>query len=260
MHIVCIHAHPDDAEILAGGTLALLAQGGHSVTIASMTAGDAGSTTHSADETGDIRRKEAAAAAAVIGAQYRCAEFRDLAIFNTHESRQRVTALLREIRPDIVLTASPVDYHCDHEATSILVRDACFACSVPNYATAEQDKFPALGAIPHLYFMDSIGGIDRFGAVLEPDFVADVKSTFETKRRMLAAHASQREWLKYQHGMDDYLEVMERWTRARGALVGVDYGEGFRRYAGHPYPETPLLEELLGTRAIIHGGQWGSAQ
>ncbi len=131
---------------------------------------------------------------------------------------------------------------------------------MPNYATEEQDKFPALPAIPHLYFLDSIGGIDRFGSVLEPDFVADVKSTFDIKRRMLASHASQREWLKYQHGIDDYLEVMERWTRSRGALVGVDYGEGFRRYAGHPYPETPLLEELLGTRAIIHGGQWGSAQ
>jgi hypothetical protein len=63
-----------------------------------------------------------------------------------------------------------------------------------------------------------------------------------------------------QHGIEDSLAIMERWTRDRGALVGVDYGEGYRRYAGHPYPETPVLEELLGSKAIIHDRQWGSAR
>jgi LmbE family N-acetylglucosaminyl deacetylase len=220
-----------------------------------MTAGDGGSTAQGAEETAAIRRSEAAAAAKIIDAEYVCAGFADLAIFNNDESRRRVTELIRETRPDLVLTASPVDYHCDHEATSVLVRDACFASSVPNYGTAT-----ALPKIPHLYFMDSVAGIDRFGASLEPDFVVDVKSTFETKRSMLAQHASQRDWLKRQHGIDDYLATMERWTRSRGKLVGVEYGEGFRRYAGHPYPETPLLEQLLESKAIIHDRQWGSAK
>ena len=252
MHIVCIHAHPDDAEILAGGTLALLAESGHSVTIVSMTPGDCGSTAHSAEEIAAIRRKEAAQSASLIGAGYVCAEFRDMAIFNTDDARRRVTEVIRKARPDIVLTAAPVDYHCDHEATSVLVRDACFAASAPNYATNAPDAGPALKAIPHLYFVDSIGGVDRFGAPVAPDFVVDVKATFETKRRMLASHRSQREWLQKQHGIADPVEVMERWTRARGALVGVDFGEGFRRYAGHPYPESPLLEELLGEKAMVH--------
>jgi len=252
VRIVSIHAHPDDAEILAAGTLALLAQTGHQITIVSMTPGDCGSTVHSADETAAIRRREAAESAIMIGATYLCAEFRDMAIFNSDESRRRVTELIRSTRPDLIATASPLDYHCDHEATSALVTDACFAASVPNYQTNTSDPAPPLAAIPHLYFMDSIGGVDRFGASIEPDFITDVKSTFETKRRMLAAHQSQREWLKKQHGIDDPLEVMERWTRGRGALAGIDLGEGFRRYQGHPYPQTPLLEELLGGKAIIH--------
>jgi LmbE family N-acetylglucosaminyl deacetylase len=252
MHIACIHAHPDDAEILAGGTLALLAQAGHRITIVSMTPGDCGSTAHGPEEIAAIRRKEAAQSASLIGAEYLCAEFRDMAIFNTDDARRRVTELLRKARPDIVLSAAPVDYHCDHEATSILVRDACFAASAPNYATNAPDPAPVLKAIPHLYLVDSIGGLDRFGTPVEPDFVVDVKTTFDTKRRMLAAHASQREWLKKQHGIEDPVEVMERWTRGRGALVGVDFGEGFRRYAGHPYPETPLLEELLAAKVIVH--------
>ena len=252
MRIVSIHAHPDDAEILAGGALALLAESGHSITIVSMTPGDCGSAELGSEEISAIRRREAASAAQLIGGDYLCAEFRDLAIFNTDESRRRVTELVRKTRPDILLTAAPVDYLCDHETTSLLVRDACFAAPAPNYKTNATDAAPPIESIPHLYFMDAVGGVDRFGVPIEPDFVVDVKTTFDAKRHMLAAHTSQREWLKRQHGIDDYLEMMERWTRERGSLVGIDLGEGFRRYPGHPYPQTPLLEELLGSKVIIH--------
>lgn len=232
--ILAIHAHPDDVEILAGGTLAQLSAAGHQVLIVSMTPGDCGSREYGPEEIAAIRRQEAAASAARIGAAYRCAEFRDMAIFNDDTSRRRVTEILRAARPDMVLTASPVDYMCDHEATSLLVRDACFAASAPNYATLS----PALPGIPHLYYMDPIGGI-------EADFYVDIGAHFETKRAMLAEHASQREWLRAQHGMDDYLLTMERWTRAQGRRAGVTFAEGFRHYKGHPYPESPLLEDLV---------------
>jgi LmbE family N-acetylglucosaminyl deacetylase len=250
MHVACIHAHPDDAEILAGGTLAHLAAAGNRVTIISMTAGDCGSAAFSAKEISTIRQREAAAAAKIIGADYKCAKFRDLAIFNTDLSRRRVTELIRKARPDVILTASPADYHCDHEATSILVRDACFAASAPNYSTSAKDPAPPLHSIRHLYFMDPIGGVDRWGATVQPDFVVNVKATFKTKRLMFAAHESQREWLKRQHGIEDPLQEMDRWTRARGKLAGLDFGEGFRAYRGHPFPETPLLEDLLGTKVV----------
>ena len=240
MEILSIHAHPDDAEILAGGTLALLSQLGHNVTIVTMTAGDCGSAEHGPEEIAAIRQAEAANAAALISARYRWAGFGDLNVFNNDASRRQVCGLIRELRPELVLTASPVDYHCDHEATSILVRDACFAASVPNYGSG-----PALAAIPHLYFMDSIEGADRDGRPLTPDFFVNVTPLMERKRAMLACHASQRAWLKQQHGIDDYIAQMEQWTSARGASCGVPFAEGFRRYPGHPYPQTPLLEELL---------------
>lgn len=248
--IVLIHAHPDDAEILAGGTLALLAERGHSLTIVTMTPGDCGSTERTPEEISAVRRAEARAAAALIGADYVCAEFRDLAIFSDDASRRRVTALLRRLRPDLVLTASPVDYMCDHEATSELVRDACFGAPAPNYDTSAWDPAPALEAIPHLYFVDPIGGVDRDGRLVLPDFVVDIGGLFETKRAMLARHESQRQWLLRHHGMDNYLETMEQWTRSRGRLAGCEFGEGFRLYKGHPYPQTPLLEELLGPERV----------
>lgn len=243
MKIACIHAHPDDAEILAGGTLTLLARLGHSISIVTMTAGDCGSATLPCDEISAVRLAEAAAAASVIGAHYRCAGFRDLAIFNDDPSRRAVTGLLRDLQCDIVLTAAPSDYHADHEATSQLVCDACFAASVRNYqAPGESAPLPA---IPALYFVDSIEQRDRQGNIAAADFVVDVATTFPTKTLMLAKHESQRSWLKQQHGMDDYLRQMEEWTRQCGSRAGIEFGEGFRQYRTHPYPSAPLLQQLL---------------
>jgi N-acetylglucosamine malate deacetylase 1 len=244
--ILAIHAHPDDAEILAGGTLALLAARGHELTIATFTAGDCGSHDLGPEEISAVRLGEAAAAAEVIAADYFCLGFRDLAIFHDDESRRSVVDALRRARPQIVLAASPVDYMCDHEAASALVRDACFGAPMPNYRTED----PPIAAVPHLYFMDPLGGRDRDNAVVRPDFIVDVAGTFERKREMLAAHASQREWLRAHHGVDEYLLEMERWTKERGALAGVSHGEGFRQYRGHAYPATPLLQELLSGAAI----------
>lgn len=242
MKILAIHAHPDDCEILAGGTLALLAQAGHQLILCTMTPGDCGSAEMPADEIASVRRLEAATAAMMIGAEYLCAEFRDLAIFNDDASRRRVTQLLRQVRPDIVITANTPDYHCDHEATHLLVRDACFGASAPNYAPGEH---PALESIPHLYMMDSTGGIDRDGNILEPDFYAEVSESLDTKAMLIGCHSSQRNWLRRQHGMDDYVDMAIRWTKARGAQTGLAHAEGFRQYCGHPYPQTPILQDLL---------------
>jgi N-acetylglucosamine malate deacetylase 1 len=243
MRIASIHAHPDDAEILAGGTLALLSGLGHELTIVTLSAGDCGSMTHGPDELAAIRKAEATDSAQLIRATYRWGGFRDLAIFSDDPSRRSVTGLLRDLRAQIVLTASPSDYLSDHESTSQLVRDACFAASIPNYTTPAQS--PPLPAIPHLYFMDPIDQRDRSGNIIVPDFTIDVASTFETKRTMLAKHVSQRLWLQQQHGTDDYLKQMEDWTRACGARVGVALGEGFRHYKVHPYPSEPVLQRLL---------------
>jgi LmbE family N-acetylglucosaminyl deacetylase len=244
--ILAIHAHPDDVEILAGGTLLHLAQMGHSVTVITMTAGDCGTAEYDAATIMEIRRNEARASCRLLGAEYVCGEFRDLAIFNDDASRRRVTELLRAVQPNIVLTSSPVDYHCDHEATSALVRDACFAAPAPNY---QSGSAPVLPAIPHLYFLDPDEGRDRDGNLITPEFVVDVSEHLERKKEMLACHESQRAWLRKHHGMDNYIETMEEWTRARGALAGLALGEGFRQYRCHPYPQSPLLQELLGPLA-----------
>lgn len=243
--ILAIHAHPDDVEFQCAGTLVLLKRLGCAVTIATMTPGDCGSAEHAADEIAAIRRQEARKSAELLGADYVCLEFRDLSIVVDNPSRGKVCEALRRARPDIVLTAPPVDYMTDHEITSVLVREACFSASVPNYSTRQWDPASPLCTIPHLYYVDSVEGIDYFGRPLAPDFIVDVTSAFDLKQKMLACHESQRNWLRKQHGIDEYLERAERWAAARGREIGVKYGEAFRQHTGHPYPSDNRLAQLL---------------
>jgi len=246
--ILAIHAHPDDIETLCAGTLALLAAGGHRLVIATVTAGDCGSGETSAAETARIRKSEAAAAAAMIGAAYRCVGVGDLAVFNDDPTRRLVTETIRWARPEIVITSAPADYHPDHEATSMLVRDACFAAPAPNYRAG--DSAP-LNAIPHLYYMDPIGGRDRDGNRVAPEFGVNIEAWFETKQRMLSAHESQTSWLKKHHNIDDPLEAMTSWSRRRGKHLGVTFGEGFRQYRHEPYPTDARLQDLIGASLVM---------
>jgi LmbE family N-acetylglucosaminyl deacetylase len=257
IRVLALHAHPDDVEFQCAGTLVLLGELGHNLTIATMTPGDCGSAEHDAEAISAIRRQEARSSAAFIGADYVCLEFRDLAIFNDDDSRRRVTEALRRTRPDLILTAPPADYIADHEMTSLLVRDACFAASCPNYTTRQWEPAAPLQKIPHLYFVDPLGGTDRSGSPIPPDFYVDVSRVFTKKRAMLACHASQRNWLLRQHGIDEYLDMQARWGAHRGNDVGVAQAEGFRQYRGHPYPQDNLLAKLLGQDG--RGKQGGSA-
>ena len=241
--ILAFHAHPDDCETLCAGTLAILSALGHHVVIATATAGECGSVDHTLEETGAIRRMEATRAAAAIRAGYLCTGLPDLGVFNDDPSRRAVTAVVREARAEIVITASPIDYHPDHEATSVLVRDACFAASAGNYRAGNASP---LAAIPHLYFMDPIGGRDREGRRMAPAFAVDISEQIEVKRQMLSAHESQTTWLLAQHGIEDPIEAMAGLSRRRGEEFGVTWAEGFRQYRHEPYPRTPLLQDLLG--------------
>ena len=239
-------AHPDDAEFLCAGALIRLARElGWSVHIASMTPGDCGSAELPPEEIANIRRAEGARAAGLVGAVYHCLEERDLCIFYEERPLERVTRLLRAVRPRLVLTHSPADYMLDHEVASTLVRAAVFGAPIPNFFRDHGHEAP-LVYIPHLYYCDPIEGKDALGRDVTPQFCVDVSGVIDAKAAMLAAHASQRDWLLKHHGMDQYVESMREWCGRRGRECGVAYAEGFRQHLGHGYPRENLLGELLG--------------
>jgi LmbE family N-acetylglucosaminyl deacetylase len=248
--VLSLMAHPDDAEILCGGTLVLLARTGWKVHIASATAGDCGSSTLGPDEIAAVRRKEGSEGARVIGGEFHCLERRDLRVRYDDETVADASDLLRRVRPRIVITHSPSDYMVDHEQISLVARAAAFAAPVPNAPAARASK--PLDAIPHVYYADPIEGKDPLGVPIVPSLLVDVGDVLETKLEMLSKHASQREWLRSHHGIDEYLESAKRWSRERGRLAGVDHAEGFRQHKGHAYPQDDLLAFTLRERAVIH--------
>ena len=248
--ILAIHAHPDDLELQCAGSLLKLRELGHDIALATMTAGDKGSANLEPEEISRIRRAEAETSAALLGAEYHCAGLKDLEITFDVATRRLVTEIIRKVRPDLVITAPPSDYMADHEITSQLVRDACFAAPIRNYKTRQWDPAPPTTHLPSLIYCDPIDGLDAFGHLATPDFIVDISEVINRKLDMLACHSSQRDWLRQQHGMDEYLEACRRFGARQGARIGKGYGEGFRRHCGHPYPVDNRFAEALNAVAL----------
>ncbi|MCI0684472.1 MAG: PIG-L family deacetylase [Gemmataceae bacterium] len=244
--IFAILAHPDDAEFLCAGTLIRLKrEHGWDVHIASMTPGDCGSVEHGPQEISRVRRAEGAHAAALIGAHYHCAEERDLLVVYGDTALEKVTRLVRQVRPSVLITHSPTDYMVDHEQTSLIVRAAAFGAPIPNFLVDRKLGTP-LEHIPHLYYCDPIEGKDPVGREVPPGFGIDIGGVIDVKAEMLARHASQRDWLMKHHGMDQYIQAMRDWGAHRGQQCGVQVAEGFRQHLGHSYPQDNVLGKLLG--------------
>lgn len=255
--VLSLLAHPDDAELLCAGTLLRLAQEHQAeIHIATFSVGECGSHSYDAQKTASIRRQEAQNSAAFAGATYHCLDQPDLGILYSPASLLSTVLLMRQLRPNIVLAHSPVDYSLDHEQSSLLARAACFAAPVPNYPNNYIDKDLALAGsaaametIPHLYYCDALEGKDNLGRSLPPSICVDIDSVVEGKAQMLACHRSQFEWIAQHHrhsASQDLVATMRAWGRTRGELIGSQYAEGFRQHKGHAYPQNDLLGDLLG--------------
>lgn len=244
--ILAFQAHPDDVEFTCAGTLTRLKQeAGWEIIIATATSGDCGTLEYTPDEIARIRNGEAKAAAAILGAEYYCAASTDLLVMYDTPSLRRFTEVVRKARPDIIITHSPVDYLIDHEITSQLVRTAAFAAPAPNFLTFDPQPAKRLDHVPHLYYAQPLESKDWFGQRIEPGFVIDITGVMDTKEKMLASHASQRNWLRDHHGMDEYIDSMKRAGTEYGKLIGKTYGEGFRQHLGHGYPEDNIIGKTL---------------
>ena len=237
-------AHPDDAEFLCAGTLVRLADAGWQVHIATATPGDCGTTTLQAEEIARIRRGEGAAAARLIGAEYHCLEERDVQVVFDKAANRKAIDLFRRVAPSLVFTHAVRDYMLDHEQVHQLARSATFSYAVPN---ASALPLVAGSAVPWLYYCDPIEGIDPYtGEAIVPTARVDISGVIDRKIDMLACHASQREWLRAHHGIDEYIEAMKRHSAMRGAQMGVAFAEAFVQHRGHAYPHDDLLEQLFG--------------
>jgi len=225
MRILAVGAHPDDLDILCAGTLAKYAQRGDQVFMAISTNGECGSSTLPKEEIARIREQEARSAAAIIGAELIWLGYPDEFLYENEATRLRYIDLVRETRPDVIITHDlQHDYHPDHLTTGQLLWNTRVMPAATNIKT----KHPRWEKIPDLYFMDTIGGIN-----FPPQEYVDISSTMEIKRKMLAEHRSQIDFMKKQYGMT-LVEFMEICSAFRGLQASVRYAECFRRSVTFP--------------------------
>ncbi len=217
LRILAVGAHPDDVEIRCGGTLARYAEMGHHVMMAYATNGNKGHLTIPSDELAIIREKESRAAAAVIGAEVFWMNFPDAELFYDKETRLAFVDMIRQARPDIIITHWSEAYHPDHMAASQLVCGASYISTVP-YVKTEHDP---CAAVPLIYYFEVDFTVESAAA----EYV-DITSVYDTKRKMLACHQSQFEWLRENHGINLEDRMTPR-DLSYGAQCGVTYAERF---------------------------------
>jgi N-acetylglucosamine malate deacetylase 1 len=246
INVLALFAHPDDAEFLCAGTLAQLAARGAKIHMATLTAGDCGSTTLPPARISAVRKKEASRSAALIGARYHCLKSKDLLVFYDRPHLNKVMELVRQTRPSLVLTHSPVDYMIDHETVSHLCQSACFGAMAPNFKTGARHPAPPLQGVPHLYYADAFGRRDILGIKIESAISVNISATLKRKEEMLACHDSQQAWLKAQQKIPETISTMRKMAKEAGKRAGLRWAEGFRQHLGQGFPASNLLKELLG--------------
>ncbi len=244
--VLALFAHPDDAEFLCAGTLVHLADRGANIHIATLTAGDCGSTFMPAAKIARIRRREAMRAARLIRAAYTCLEEKDLSVFYDRRTLRKAMELIRRVSPNLVLTHSPVDYMVDHEITSRLGQTACFGAMAPNYRTGTTRAAKPLRNVPHLYYAEPFGGRDFLGKEIRSNVFVDISATVERKEEMLVCHESQQTWLRAQQRVSDNLGIPRQMAERAGQLSAFRWAEGFRQHLGQGFPQHNLLGDLLG--------------
>jgi len=235
--IAAIFAHPDDAELVMGGTLALEAARGRRVAMVDLTRGESGSR-----GTVATRATEAQAAARILGAAHReSLGLPDARLLPLPEQKDVVVAALRRLRPRVVVFQHWEQRHPDHAWASRIVYDACFVAGLRNY---RPDLGPAFRPFKLVYALATTEA-----AEIAPSFVVDVTASWETKMKAVQAFVSQftpAAGETVSLPFERFRENAELAARRQGAKIGVLYGEAFVTR------EPILVEDLLalGGRSI----------
>ena len=227
-----IGTHPDDLELLCGGTLAAYRARGHDVTMCHVARGNLGATTGHPTQLADCRSEEAAAGAELIGAEHVGLGFDDGAVDASSEVQKRALVdAIRRACPDVIITHTPQDYMEDHNQTSQLAFAASFLATLPLY----DSPYRYLETMPALIYMDSLSGV-----AFEPTEFVDISPYLDTKLEMMRAHASQMDWL----GDHDSMNALDQITTVaafRGLQSGVRYAEAFHPCITHLRARTHRL-------------------
>ena len=223
LDILVFGAHPDDAELGAGGTIAKEVSLGKKVGIIDLTRGELGTR-----GTAEIRDKEAQASSEILGLTLReNMEFADGFFTNDRKHQLALIRKIRTYRPDIVLCNAVNDRHIDHARASELVSNACFLSGLMKIDTMAEgdDQWQEAWRPKQVYHYIQWKN-------LEPDFVVDISGFIEKKMESIAAYASQfydpnSEEPSTPISSKNFTDSVAYRARDLGRMVGVEHAEGF---------------------------------
>jgi len=223
-----IACHPDDMEFMMSGTLLLLKDAGYEIHCMNIANGGLGSNVGDSASTARIRKCEAVESAKIAGAIFHESLCDDLEVFYDSETLAKLVPIVRNVRPEIILTHGPFDYMEDHVNTGRLAVGAAFCMGMKNFKCANPENFheadiAVYHSMPH-------GLRDQLGRKVSSQFFIDVSSKIELKRRMLECHKSQCAWLNQTQKIS-YLEEMENGMASLGKMSGkFELAEGWTRH------------------------------
>lgn len=226
---IAIAAHPDDIELTMAGTLLLLKKAGYEIHYINLSGGDCGSMEYAAEDLRNIRLAEAKNAAEILGAHFHPPFCNDMEILYDVKKLRRLTSIIREIKPNIVLTHSPEDYMEDHTNTCRLAVSASFVRGMRNFESepvlpVDNYDCTIYHALPHTLR-------DNFRRRIIPGAYVNTTSVHPIKLEALRSHKSQQKWLGVSQKMNSYLQSMEDTSLKVGEMSKVfKHAEGWRRH------------------------------
>ena len=221
MHIALIMAHPDDADIYCGGSIAAWRSMGTTVTILIATDGSKGGD-FDPEELAQLRSKEATAAATVLDVNLIQLNFPDGELSQSEEFASRLTTEILCLQPNLLVAHAPNDYHADHRAVSA------------GALSAARFRAPVL-------WVDPMMGNDFL-----PNYYVDITPFQDQKEQAILCHTSQ--------GPEHFVEMSRVQGRFRSAQCGQleGFAEAFRHDPIHPFadirsliPPAPLLQPIV---------------
>ena len=220
LRVIAVAAHPHEAELYCGGTLARYLTAGDSIAIACVTAGNLSDPEADLEILEETRRTEAEKAAALLSARFHGLGQSDHFVTADAVTAMQLVAVFREFQPDVVLTHAPGALTPDHDAVArVAIRAGHDAAE-----SGIEPDLPALGKAPVFFAMDGAPG-----SVPEPTEFVDITAQGDMKRRALECYATMPAMRAT--GADNLVETMRVVARYRGLQAGVEFAEGFRPIA-----------------------------
>jgi N-acetylglucosamine malate deacetylase 1 len=213
--ILAIGAHCGDIEVTCGAVLAKHSRLGDHIAILHLTLGERGNPRISPQEYGEQKRREAMAAAKVIGAEAIFAPYKDGELPDTEDVRRYVADIIRQVKPTHIITHWRTSIHKDHAATHAIVNDAVLLASLEGVVTSQ----PRHRGIQAIYYTENWEDPENF----KPYLYVDVSAELETWKQAV----TQYQFIKGGISSFPYLDYYEALARVRGAEAGKRYAVAF---------------------------------